>query len=320
MRRCLRSGFRSLLLLGLLLASVGAAWARGTGGGVGVGIHILYSAAHANDGQVDSGRNGPSKGTLSATLHTSGQQLTFSVVTAPTNGTVAITDASTGTFVYTPAHNFIQGVDSFTFHAVDSHGATSNVATEYVVLKDPPKTQAGSAATTVDTAVTGTLAVIPAYSGEPVTFQIVRKPSKGVLVFTNPATGAFRYTPDPGFTGQDSFKYQVADSFGMPSNPSDEKIQVNDVVATVSAGSVSTAANHPVSGVLSARSTYPEQKLTFLIVTEPGHGKVTLTNPVTGAFSYMPTAGYRGSDSFTFVVKDQADTSSATATESTTVN
>ncbi|MGB9430434.1 MAG: FG-GAP-like repeat-containing protein [Gammaproteobacteria bacterium] len=54
--------------------------------------------------------------------------LTFTVVNAPTHGTVQITDISTGAFTYVPAANFPSSGDSFTFNANDGY-MTSNTAT-----------------------------------------------------------------------------------------------------------------------------------------------------------------------------------------------
>ncbi|MFL5803835.1 MAG: Ig-like domain-containing protein [Roseiflexaceae bacterium] len=43
------------------------------------------------------------------------------------------------------------------------------------------------------------------------TFSIVANGSKGVVVITNAATGAFTYTPDTGAAGGDSFTFKVND-------------------------------------------------------------------------------------------------------------
>jgi subtilase family serine protease len=80
-------------------------------------------------------------------------------------------------------------------------------------------------------------------------------------------------------------------------------------------GSVTTAANTPVNGTLSATGTAP---LTFAVVTAAAHGTATITNASTGAFTYTPTSGFSGSDSFTFHATNSIGTSAA-ATESVTV-
>lgn len=59
--------------------------------------------------------------------------------------------------------------------------------------------------------------------------------------------------------------------------------------------------------------------LTFSIVSNPSHGSVSITNAITGAYTYTPTADYAGSDSFTFKANDSKEDSN-TATISVTVN
>ncbi|MBJ6119300.1 HYR domain-containing protein, partial [Pontibacter sp. BT310] len=69
----------------------------------------------------------------------SGNALTYSIVTAPTNGTLTLTNTANGAFTYTPAAN-INGTDVFTYKvnngASDSEIATVNVA--IVAVNDAP--------------------------------------------------------------------------------------------------------------------------------------------------------------------------------------
>lgn len=58
--------------------------------------------------------------------------------------------------------------------------------------------------------------------------------------------------------------------------------------------------------------------LTFATTSSPSHGALSNLNAATGAVVYTPTAGYTGTDSFTFTVTSGGDTSTA-ATVSITV-
>lgn len=49
--------------------------------------------------------------------------------------------------------------------------------------------------------------------------------------------------------------------------------------------------------------------LTFLLVQQATHGTVTILNPATGLFQYVPNADYHGTDLFTFQVDDGRDLS-----------
>lgn len=50
--------------------------------------------------------------------------------------------------------------------------------------------------------------------GDPLQFEIVTYPVKGIITLTNPATGAYCYTPYENAEGSDIFTYQIRDSYG----------------------------------------------------------------------------------------------------------
>jgi pseudomonalisin len=176
-----------------------------------------------------------------------------------------------------------------------------------------PVASNGSVSTNENTAVGDTLSA----TGTGLTFAIVANPAHGTVTITNATTGAFTYTPTTGFAGSDSFTFDAKNASGT-SNTATESVTVNSTAVnppTASNGSVTTAENAAVNGTLSATGT---GTLTFAIVANPGHGSVSITNASTGAFTYTPTTGFAGSDSFTFDAKNAGGTSN-TATESVTV-
>lgn len=61
-----------------------------------------------------------------------------------------------------------------------------------------------------------TAGTVSAYDpeGDEITYEITRYASHGRVSLTDRHTGAYVYTPDPGFTGQDSFDYVVRDRYG----------------------------------------------------------------------------------------------------------
>ncbi len=126
-------------------------------------------------------------------------------------------------------------------------------------------------------------------------------------------------TPAVGQTGTATVTVTVTDTNGQQGSGS-FTLTIKDIPATANNDSVTTTAGQAVSGTLSASTAYQGQTLTYQLVTQPAHGTATLTNASTGAFTYTPTAGFSGSDSFTFNAKDSAGTLSNTATESLTVN
>ncbi|MDB2562105.1 Ig-like domain-containing protein [Sulfurimonas sp.] len=74
-------------------------------------------------------------GTLSASDVDVGDTLTYSVVSNGSNGTLTITDSSTGAFTYEPTTSY-EGNDTITFKATDANSTDSNTATLSIVVAD----------------------------------------------------------------------------------------------------------------------------------------------------------------------------------------
>ena len=277
-------------------------------------------AATANNGGVSTTADQAVSGGLSATIAYTGQTLSYSVVSAPAHGNVSITNASTGAFTYTPTNGYA-GADTFTFQAIDGAGTASNAATESVTVNDVAATaNAGTATTGPDQAVSGSLSATAAYSGQILTYFVVAQPGHGSASITNSSAGAFVYTPATGYAGADSFTFRVQDQAGTYSNTATVSVTVTDIAPTANNGSAATLAGLAVSGTLSATTAYNGQALTYSVVGSPAHGTASITNASTGAYTYTPSSGFAGSDSFTFKVTDAAGTASNTATVSVTVN
>lgn len=151
------------------------------------------------------------------------------------------------------------------------------------------------------------------------TFYISQQPTNGYATITNPATGTFTYTPNNGFIGTDTFTFYVSDGT-YDSGYTLETITVlpTSGVPVASNGALATQGNTPITGVLSAVDSDGDA-LTFQVVLQPLHGTVTITNTSTGAFTYMPAAGFNGQDTFTFNASDGQSTSNM-ATETIVVN
>lgn len=133
-------------------------------------------------------------------------------------------------------------------------------------------------------------------------YSIVQSPAHGTVKITDTNTGAFSYTPNPRYLGFDSFTFQLGNGFST-STTATESITFKDAPPTAKTLDVSTTVNQAVSDVLSATPGYTGQTLSYAIVTQPTHGKVTVT-AATGAFTYTPDNGYSGSDNFSFTAGD----------------
>ena len=74
-----------------------------------------------------------------------------------------------------------------------------------------------------------TAGTISAYDpeGDELTYEIVRYAAHGRVTLTDRHTGAYVYTPDAGYTGQDSFDYVVYDRYGNYSTSATVSITVS---------------------------------------------------------------------------------------------
>jgi methionine-rich copper-binding protein CopC len=171
-----------------------------------------------NDGKADSAvatavsvttdEDTAKTGTLAGT-DVEGSSLTFAKVADPTNGTVTI-NATTGAYTYTPNANY-NGSDSFTFKVNDGNADSSVRTVSFTVrpVNDEPIGISLATMTAKGTPKTGNLTGTDS-DGDILTFSQVKTPSNGSVIL-NSATGAFTYTPNANFLGNDSFTFKVND-------------------------------------------------------------------------------------------------------------
>ena len=238
-----------------------------------------------------------------------GNALTYSVVTAPTKGTLSGTAPN---FTYTPAAN-TNGTDSFTFRANDgvANSANATVTLSITAANDAPVALAQNVTATEDTAKAITLGATDV-DGNALTYTVVASPAQGTLS----GTGANRtYTPTANYSGPDSFTFKANDG------------TVDSATVTVSI-TVAAGNDAPVAVAQSVNATEDTAKpitlagtdldgnaLTFAVVASPTKGTLSGTAP---NLTYTPTANLNGTDSFTFRAND-GTTNSATATVSISI-
>jgi len=161
----------------------------------------------ANDGSGNVG------GSLNAS--------SVSVTTAPLHGTTVVNPA-TGAITYTPAAGF-EGEDTLTYTVCDNVQPTPKCATAMQIVSVRPVAFANTTGATDDfanlapnTSVTGNVSTNdtdPEGNTHTVAAQNITIPGKGTLVLN--ASGAYTFTPVPGFTGPVSFVYNTCDN-GTP--------------------------------------------------------------------------------------------------------
>jgi VCBS repeat-containing protein len=284
---------------------------------VSVMINPVNDLPVASNQSITTNEDTQFAGTLVAS-DVDGNALTYSVVAQGTKGTVAITNTATGAFTYTPNAN-ATGSDSFTFKANDGTG-DSNIATVSVTItpvNDAPVANNSSFTTNEDTAYNETLSATDV-DGNPLTYSVVAQGTKGTVVITNTATGAFTYTPNANANGSDSFTFRVNDGT-VNSNTATVAVTITPVPDAPIAQnqSITTLEDTVYTGTL-VGSDPDGSVLTYSVVAQGTKGTVAITNATTGAFTYTPNANANGSDSFTFKVNDGTSDSNV-ATVSVTI-
>ncbi|MCK9689636.1 Ig-like domain-containing protein [Scleromatobacter humisilvae] len=260
---------------------------------------------------VTVGENSPSSGNLAAndTASPDGSSV-WSLATGAAHGSVVV--HADGTYTYTPAAGF-HGTDSFTYTITDAAGSTSTATVTLTVTPATPVAAPDVVAALENAPVSGSLAANDTpVAGEANTWTLSGAPSHGTVVVNT--DGTYTYTPAPGFAGTDSFTYAVTDGSGQASTAT-VTLSVAPAQVTASAGSGSVAENGSVSGsVAGDASSVPGDANTFgLGDTHPAHGTVVVN--ADGSYTYTPTTGYSGTDTFSYVVTDASGaTSTATVT------
>jgi parallel beta-helix repeat protein/VCBS repeat-containing protein len=149
----------------------------------------------------------------------------------------------------------------------------------------------------------------------PMTAVQKSSPQHGMLTLNS--DGSFTYVPDHGYVGMDSFTYLAHDAYADSHIATVTFTVVNAVpVAVNDTYSASNRVETDVSasaGVLLNDTDIDGDALTAVLDTTTSHGTLTL-NP-DGSFSYVPTPGYVGDDSFTYHANDgMANSNEATVT------
>ncbi len=256
-------------------------------------------------------------GALGNDNNLSGNSLSATLVSGTSNGVLVLNPD--GSFSYTPSHHF-SGTDSFTYRA-DNGSATSNLATGTIAVtavNDVPVASNDSYVVMEDNGLVvdapGVLGNDNDLDGNSLVAVLVSTTTNGALNFYS--DGSFSYTPNPNFTGTDTFTY-LANDGAVDGNVAmvtitvmelnDIPIAINDSYETNGSSALSVFA----PGVLGNDVDPEGNPMAAILVTEPLFGSLIL-NP-DGSFEYIPVANFAGTDSFSYKVTDgSADSNVAT--------
>jgi hypothetical protein len=229
--------------------------------------------------------------------------------TLPANGVLVFN--WDGAFTYAPRAGFI-GTDSFTYRAYDgAHSAPVTVTIAVLSdVNDPPVAANDRfnavAGLPLTVAPPGVLANDTDPNGDPLAAVLIGGPASGTLALA--ANGSFTYTPRADLRTTDTFTYCAWDGRAYSN------------VATVAIGITPPATVVPVTrpdlytvrkdtalpvarpGVLANDRDPNGDPLRAALVAGVGHGNLTFASD--GSFTYVPAAGFTGTDTFRYNAND----------------
>ena len=256
--------------------------------------YIPNNAPISVDGSTVKDEDTPQTITLSAS-DVDGDDLTYAIGTAPTNGTVTLTGAEV---VYTPNENF-NGTDSFTFTSFDGT-IESNLATIIITVNpvnDAPVAQDGSNTKEEDTDQTITLSASDV-DGDDLSYTIGTAPTNGSVTLTGAEAV---YTPNENFNGTDSFTFTSSDGT-IESNAGTVAITVTAVNDAPVTQDGTESVNPGVSRTFSLiANDIDGDDLTYSIINQPSNGSISINE---NQATYISDQIFLGEDNFTFSVSD----------------
>ncbi len=242
-----------------------------------------------------------------------GDTLTAVLVSGTSHGSLTLN--SNGSFTYEPVDDFF-GQDEFRYQATDGSLSSGviTVTLNVTSVNDAPVGTADSFSLLADTALSieapGVLENDTDTELATLSVMVVTGTSHGTLTL-NP-DGSFDYVPATGYVGPDSFVYRAFDGLDH-SNDTTVSITVRPLntppVATGEEFTLyeNTTLQIAAPGLLTNDIDDDGDSLSVLPLDSPAHGSLTLNGD--GSFSYTPNSGYRGPDSFTYLVSDATDSS-----------
>ena len=238
-----------------------------------------------------------------------GDSLTASLVSNVQHGTLSF--SPTGSFTYTPNAGFI-GTDTFTYQDTDGLETSAVAMVAIAVTENSPVANNDS----YSIAHGQVLSVTSTYysllhndsdaDGDSLTASLVSNVQHGTLSLS--PNGLFTYTPAAGFSGTDTFTYKDYDGLAW-STLATVTIDVTESAPVAHNDSYATAHGQALTvpgyynrvyynGLLYNDSDVDGDSLTASVVSNVQHGTLSLSP--NGTFTYTPTAGFIGTDTFTY--------------------
>lgn len=255
------------------------------------GLNVLNGGTGDDilEGGIDNDTLNGGEGTDTAVF--TGNRSLYTVTAV--NGGVKFVSARSGTDIAKDVEIFRFADGNYVWNA-----SSGSLTAQSQANRGPTITGTQSGTGEEDKALTFTV-VASDPDGDPLTYSVIN-PANGTL--TAGANGVYMYTPKANFNGSDSFTVSVTDNKGATATYSAafSIAAVNDAPTGAASQSLSvvSGASKPITV---AASDVDNDTLSFA-ATAASHG--TVSGGANGIFTYKPTAGYIGNDSFTVNVSD----------------
>lgn len=231
-----------------------------------------------------------------------GDGLSIVGYTMPAFGSVALN--ADQSFTYSPSATFV-GSDGFSYTVRDAVGGTSTA--DVLITVTRPNT-APSAGNDVAQVLAGDSTVIPVLAndndpdGDAIGIIGLDAPGHGTIEVG--ADQRIRYTPEPGFSGIDSFTYTIGDGLGGVATANvTVTVTARNAPPTARTDTATTMAGTPITIDALANDDDPDgDPVSLTGMSMPAHGALTLTPEQ--RFVYAPAPGFIGPDSFTYAIRD----------------
>jgi hypothetical protein len=242
---------------------------------------------------------------------------TITFDTAPTHGTLTVTNPATGAYTYKADPGYL-GPDSFQFTVSDQHGqsATSfeniNIVPPDLTVDFSVKFAANGAAVpgnlggeTHESA--GNTTEVYAIGGQTLVTGATIATPHGVVTITNAATGAYSWQPNAGFSGVEVINWSVKNVWGPGANDFYQTKSSTDTIVSpnkIYAGHKGYAIpeDTPKTGTVTAFSGSPSGTPTYTPTFAASHGTASIDSA--GNYSYTPNLHYHGFDKFGYKISN----------------
>jgi len=250
-----------------------------------------------------------------------GDSYSFGIISNPSNGSVSLDGANA---TYTPNQDY-NGTDSFTFEATDDTGRMMNIGTATITVNpvnDLPVLDDATIIASVDEEASVDITITATdVDGDQLSYQFSTSDNNGNQV--NPQGNisisgnviTFESNPDSelseGVTTDGQFYYYVVDNSNAINEYGLATVTITGVDDLPHADNLSVTTNEDSSILITLTSSDPDggdnSSITYEISQNgnPSNGTVSISN---ASATYVPNAGYIGSDSFQYnVVGDSSN-------------